>query len=154
MSPSSIPNAPAPSGPSADTRRAQRLLVGGAIGGHAGALVVTTAFFALRGPASGVSCLLACAITLVFYIVGQAVQVMVADAPAPKVLTASLVSYAVRVSTLAGLLVVATTQQRTLALMDPTAVVAGTLAVVTAWLAAEIYTFSRLRIPVYDGRDG
>lgn len=137
-------------GPSPDTVRAQKLLLGGAIGGHVGALIATVAFFVLRGTASGVSCLIACAITLAFYIVGLAVQVMVADAPPSKVLTASLVSYVVRVSALGGLLAIAMTQQHRLTLMDPTAVVVGTLAVVASWLAAEIATFSRLRFPTYD----
>lgn len=141
---------PDAAGPSPDTQRAQKLLVGGAIGGHIGALAVTVAFFAWRGTASGVSCLIACAITLAFYIVGQAVQVMVADAPPSKVLAASLVSYVVRVSALGGLLAIAMTQQRRLTQMDPTAVVVGTLVVVASWLAAEIVTFSRLRIPAYD----
>jgi hypothetical protein len=137
-------------GPSPDTVRAQKLLLGGAIGGHAGALIVTVAFFVLRGTASGVSCLIACAITLAFYIVGQAVQVMMADAAPAKVLTASLASYAVRVSALGGLLAIAMTQQHRLSGMDPLAVVVGTVAVVASWLAAEIATFSRLRFPVYD----
>lgn len=135
---------------SPNVRRAQRLLIGGAVGGHVGALVATAVFFATRGPASGLSCLIAAVVTLVFYMIGQAVQVMVADAPPTKVLTASLISYGVRVSALAGLLAVAMTQSHRLAGMDPVAVVVGTLAVVTTWLGAEIWTFSRLRIPVYD----
>lgn len=136
--------------PSPDTRRAQRLLVGGALGGHAGAALCTVAFFALKGPASGLSCLLACAITLAFYVIGQAVQVRMADADVSKVLTASLLSYGVRVSVLGGLLALAFSQQDRLALMDPMAVVAGTLTVVVTWLAAEIVTFSRMRFPVFD----
>jgi hypothetical protein len=135
---------------SPDAQRAQRLLVGGAIGGHAGALVCTAAFFVLKGPTSGVSCLLACAVTLAFYVIGQAVQIRMADADVSKVLTASLLSYGVRVSALGGLLAVALSQQDRLALMDATAVVAGTLTVVVTWLAAEIVTFSRLRFPVFD----
>lgn len=136
---------------SPDTERAQRLLRGGALGGHVGALVATASFFVLAGPAAGVSCLIACVITLAFYITGQAVQVMVADAPPSTVLTAALVSYGVRVSALGGLLAIAMTQRDRWVAMDPTAVVVGTLAVVATWLAAEIITFSRLRFPVFDG---
>jgi len=133
-----------------DAQRRAATAVGGAIGGHTGALVCTAAFFALKGPMSGVSCLLACAVTLAFYVIGQAVQVRMADADVTRVLTASLVSYGVRVSALGGLLAIALSQQERLALMDPTAVVAGTLTVVVAWLAAEIVAFSRLRFPVFD----
>jgi len=136
--------------PSPDTQRAQRLLVAGATGGHVGALLVTVGFFALKGAASGVSCLLACAVTLAFYTIGQAVQVRMADADVAKVLTASLLSYGVRVSALGGLLAVALSQQDRLTQMDPSAVVAGTLTVVVTWLAAEIVVFSRLRFPVFD----
>lgn len=136
---------------SPDRRRAQQLLIGGAIGGHVGAAVATVAFFLVRGPDAGFSCLIAAVVALAFYVVGQAVQVQVADAPPARVLTAALVSYGVRVSALGGLLALALTQGDRLSRMDSTAVVVGALAVVVCWLAAEIVTFSRLRFPVFEG---
>lgn len=135
---------------SADRARALHLLKAGVLGGHVGALVSSLAFFWTRGPASGVSCLIAAVIALAFYTIGQAVQVAYSDAPTGTVLTASLVSYAVRVSALGGVLALSMTQQERLTSMDPTAVVVGTLAVVGTWLGAEIFAFSRLRFPVFD----
>lgn len=131
-------------------QRAMRLLTGGAVGGHAGALLVTVGFFVGRGISSGMSCLIACAVALLFYIVGQAVQVIVADAPPSTVLAASLASYVIRVSALAGLLALSFTVADKVSGLDSAAVVAGMLTVVGTWLVAEIWTFSRLRIPVFD----
>lgn len=130
--------------------RALALLKAGAIGGHLGALVAAVAFYWLRGPASGVWALIAAAVTLAFYIIGQAVQVRVADADPRRVLAASLISYGVRVGALAGLLALAMTQGERLVGLDPAAVVVGTISVVVTWLAAEIVAFSRMRIPVYE----
>ena len=135
---------------SPNQQRALSLLKAGALSGHAGALVVTAIVFATRGVASGVWCLVAAGVALVFYIVGQAVQVRVADEEPSRVLVVSLVSYGVRVSALGGLLAVAITQGAALGSLDPVAVVAGTLTVVVTWLAGEIVAFSRMRIPLYE----
>nr|NLI50629.1 hypothetical protein [Propionibacterium sp.] len=141
---------PAPPGLGPNQARALTLLKAGAIGGHLGAAAATGFFVAGRGVTSGLWCLLAAGVTLAFYIVGQAVQVRVADEPPQRVLVAALVSYGVRVSALGGLLAVAITQGERLQTMDRTAVVVGTLAVVVGWLTAEIVAFSRMRVPLYE----
>ncbi len=141
---------PRASGPSPSQRRALTLLKAGALGGHAGALAVTAFFFATRGVASGVWCLVSAGVALVFYLLGQAVQVRVADEDPERVLVVSLVSYGVRVSALGGLLALALTQGARLESLDRVAVVAGTLTVVVSWLAAEIVAFSRMRFPLYE----
>lgn len=134
-------------------RRAQRLLVAGLLGGHVAALLASLFFFLWRGPASGFSALIAAVIALAFYTIGQAVQVAMADASPQRVLTASLASYAIRVSALAGLLILTTQAESRLAGVDRVAVVVGTLSVVTGWLAAEIWTFARMRVPIFDSTE-
>lgn len=135
---------------SVHVQRAARVLKGAAVGGHGGAAVVCSLFFLTRGTDSGVSCLIACAITLLFYVVGQAVQVMVADADAKKILVASLVSYGARVGALAGLLALSYSVQEKLSFLDPEAVVAGTVTVVVSWIVTEVVVISRLRVPAYE----
>ncbi len=137
-------------GTSPDQQRALMLLKAGAIGGHLGGVAASVACLVLRGVASGASSAVAAAITLAFYIVGQAVQVRVADAPPQKVLTAALVSYGARVGLLAGLLAFSLGSPERFPALDAPGVVAGTLAVVVTWLAAEIVAFSRMRFPVFD----
>ncbi len=138
---------------SAATRRAQRLLLGGLIGGHAAAALAVLGFLLARGPASGLSAVIAAGATLVFYTIGLAVQVAVADAAPKRVLGASMASYLVRVSVFGVLLGLVLTHADAVAWVDEVAVVVATIATVIGWLAAEAWVHAHLRIPVYDTDD-
>lgn len=133
--------------------RARRLLAGGAVGGHLALLTCVGVFLVTGGVAGGASAAVAGVLTIAFYTIGQAVQVLVADADPRRVLVASLASYIGRVAALGALLGLALANQSRLAVMDPTAVVVTTIAVVIGWLAAEVWVFSHLRIPVFDEMD-
>lgn len=136
--------------PSDNVMRARRLLAGGAAGGHVGAILVVALFWLVRGPESGVSAALAAVVTLAFNIIGLGVQVLVADAPARTVMIAALASYGARVSALGIVLMFVLANAERFAVLDPVAIVVGTAVVVFSWLAAEFWTYSRLRIPVFD----
>lgn len=140
-------------GSSANTVRARQLLTGAAIGGHTVAVVCVATFWFVRGPAAGVSAAVAGAVVLAFSMIGQAVQVLVADAPAKTVMIAALASYGFRVSALGIVLLLALDNAPRLEAMDPIAVVVTTIAVVFGWLATEFWVYSRLRIPIYDEPD-
>ena len=135
---------------SPNRRRAQQLLVGGAAGGHLALLLAVLGFAVARGLPAALSAAVAGIVTIAFFTIGQAVQVLVADAPARRVLIASLASYGLRVSVLGGLLMLALANAAQIAWLDPIAVAVSTIAVVVGWLAAELWTYSRLRIPIYD----
>ncbi len=144
---------PEPSGRrplSPHTKRARQLLVGAAIGGHLAALTCVGAFLVAGGVASGVSAAVAGVVTLAFFTIGQAVQVMVADEPPRKVLFAAMASYAIRVSLLGLLLQLAMVNASRFEAMDAVAVVVTTIATVIVWLGTEFWVYTRLRIPVYD----
>ncbi|WP_342371683.1 hypothetical protein PCC79_09575 [Propioniciclava soli] len=130
-------------------RRAQRLLVGGLAGGHLVALAVVAGFAVAGGASAAASALLGAGATLVFYTVGLGVQVAVADAPPRTVLWASLASYVLRVSVFGLLLGVALTRVDALAWVDDVALVVGTIGALLGWLVAEVWVYSRLRIPTY-----
>lgn len=133
--------------------RAQRLLVGGLVGGHVAALVAVGLFWARGGVAAGASAAVAAAATLAFYTIGLAVQVAVADAPAKRVLVVTLASYGFRVGVLGLVLGATLAAGERVPWLDPTAVVVTTVAVVVGWLTLEVWTYTRLRIPVYDPPD-
>ncbi|MGC3993262.1 MAG: hypothetical protein QM779_03900 [Propionicimonas sp.] len=141
---------PGPSAPSPNVLRARRLLAGGAIGGHVALAVCVVGFGVSGGTLSAVSAAIAGILTIAFFTIGQAVQVLVADAEPGRVLLAALLSYAGRMGVLGVLLALALANRERLAGMDPVAVVVTTIAVVAGWLAAEIRVFARLRIPVFD----
>jgi ATP synthase protein I len=108
------------------------------------------AFGFAGGAAGAVSAALAGILTIAFFTIGQAVQVLVADADPRTVLFASLVSYIARVGGLGALLAVALANADRFTAMNTTAVAVTTIAVVLGWLATEIWVFSRLRLPVFD----
>ena len=139
-----------PAGPSPNVARARRLLAGGAIGGHVALLIAVTAFGLAGGVAGAISAALAGILTVAFFTIGQAVQILVADADPRTVLFASLVSYIARVGGLGALLALALSNAEKLTSMNTTAVAATTIVVVLGWLGAEIWVFSRLRLPVFD----
>lgn len=115
--------------------------------------MAVVAFLLARGPASGVSAAVAAGATLVFYTIGLAVQVAVADAAPKRVLGASMASYLLRVSVFGVLLGLALAHADAVAWVDKVAVVVATIATVIGWLAAEAWVHAHLRIPVYDTED-
>ena len=135
---------------SANAQRARQLLAGGAMGGHAAALIVVGVLYFVRGPSSLASSALTALAVLAFFGLGQLVQIWVADAAPQIVLTAALGSYAFRVGLPALALLLISRDPERLAEMDRVAVAVTAIVVVLGWLAAEIWTFSRLRIPVFD----
>ncbi|MFT4296478.1 MAG: hypothetical protein QM582_13805 [Micropruina sp.] len=141
---------PDPRPASPNVRRARQLLAGGATGGHAAALIVIGVLFFVRGPESLASSGLTALAVLAFFGIGQLVQIWVADAAPQIVLTAALGSYAFRVGLPAIALIAISSDPERLAQMDRVAVAVTAIVVVLGWLAAEIWTFSRLRIPVFD----
>lgn len=135
---------------SANVERARRLLAAGAAGGHLVLLVVVAIFALTGGVRAAVSAAVAGIVTIAFFTIGQAVQVMVADAPAKKVMIVSLASYGGRVSILGLLLILALDNAERVEFMDPVAIFVATIAVVFGWLAAEFRAYAGLRIPIYD----
>ena len=120
------------------------------MGGHIVALFVVPLMLWVRGPAAGLSALVAALATLAFMGLGQWVQVRFADAPPQRMMIAWFASYLLRVG-LPGLVAGGRGRKpRTARRHGPVRVAITTILVVTGWLAAEIWVFSRLRIPVFD----
>ena len=130
--------------------RARRLLVAGAVGAHLVLIVVVVIFGLSRGVSGAVSAAVAGIVTIAFFTIGQAVQVMVADAPAKKVMFASLASYGGRVTGLGLLLMLALDNAQRVEFIDPIAVFVATIAAVFGWLGAEFRAYAGMRIPIYD----
>lgn len=143
---------PAPGGrrPSVASSRARTLLVAGLAGAHVAGLTCVGIFLVVDGPPGAASAALAGAMVVLFYTVGQLVQVRYADAPARDLMRISVASYIARVTALGGLLalylVLGTDANRLRAV--PVAVTA--IATVVAWLGCEAYAFRQLRIPNFD----
>lgn len=108
--------------------------------------------FLIGGTVPGLTSLVAALATLAFMGIGQYVQVLMADRDPRSLLVAALVSYAIRVSVPAVMLIALEANAARIP-VDRTAVAVTTIAVVMGWLGAEIGAFQRLRIPVFDEPD-
>jgi predicted permease len=139
-----------PTEPSIHVVRARKLLLGGLVGGLVAAVACLIVFSVVYGTAGLISAGLAAAMVLFFYVVGQLVMVMFADAGARTLLVVSMTSYTGRVVVLGLVLLLYSRYQQSWPTLEPMAIFFTTIAVVVGWLAVEIFVFSRLRIAVYD----
>ncbi len=137
-------------GPSVHVRRARKLLLGGAVGGVATAVLSLVGFGIGYGTAGVVSAALAAAMVLFFYGLGQYVMVLFADAGARLLLSVALCSYTTRVLFLGLVLLGYQRHAAAFSALIPTVVFLTTVAVVVGWLVAEVWVFAKLRIGVYD----
>ena len=135
---------------SENTRRAQRLLIAGLAGGHVAGLTVVGLFWALAGPESGATAAIGAVVTIAFYTIALGVQIAVADASPKIVMVAWFASYVIRVTLFGlGLATVLANSERW-EWLDPVALFAATVVTVMGWLGVELWTYSRMRVPVYD----
>ena len=141
---------PAGSGPSVHVVRARKLLYGGLIGGVSATIVCLVLSGLVYGSAGLVSAAIAAAMVLFFYLVGQLVMVMFADAGARTLLVVSMTSYTGRVVVLGLVLLFYARYSDRWPTLEPMAIFFTTIGVVVGWLAVEIYVFNRLRISIYD----
>ena len=137
-------------GPSIHVVRARKLLYAGLIGGIAAAALSLVLFTILYGTSGLISAAIAAAMVLFFYVVGQLVMVMFADAGARTLLVVSMTSYTGRVVVLGLVLLLYSRYSERWPTLEPMVIFFTTIAVVVGWLAVEIFVFNRLRIGIYD----
>lgn len=137
-------------GPSLAAIRVRRLLAGGLGGAHVSALTCVGIFLVTDGLPGLISAALAAALVILFYTVGQWVQIRVADAPARTIFRASVLSYIVRVTALGGLLFIYLANSGGSIQLLAMPLIVTAIATVVGWLTGEILVFSRLRIPNFD----
>ncbi|PFG16817.1 hypothetical protein ATK74_1370 [Propionicimonas paludicola] len=130
--------------------RAARLLRAGLIGGHLALLASAVVFGVLHGFYGALWSVLSGLVTVLFFTIGQGIQVVVADADPKVVFAASMTSYVLRAAGLGLLLAAAQAANGRLVGLDPMAIAITAIAVVIGWLAVEIFVFTRLRIPSFD----
>jgi hypothetical protein len=137
--------------PKTNRGRALWLLAGGAIGGVAAWMVALVGFGATQGMVALTSAALAGVITLAFFALGQLVQVSLANADPMISMMSAMLSYVVRVG---GLVLVSLVLTKVLPDLNGLAVALTVIAVALGWIAAEIWAFTRLRIPAFDPPQG
>lgn len=132
-------------------RRAWQLLRGGVAGLLAAALPTVLVCLLAAGPAGAATAAVAAGVVLVFFALGQSLQLAVADASPRIALFVALASYALRVVLLGVLL--SSALGRPGLLPHPAALLGATLTAALGWITGEVIAFTRLRIPVFDSTE-
>ena len=130
--------------------RAAQLLVGGLVGWHGGLAAAVVVGVLLGGTVGMLSALIGAGLTLVYYAIGQGVQVQYADAEPRLLRTASIGSYVVRVAALGAVLWAALQWPSVLASLDTRCLFVGIVLGVLGWLTGLILRFRKLRVPAFD----
>ncbi|MDO4785237.1 MAG: hypothetical protein Q3997_09170 [Propionibacteriaceae bacterium] len=129
-------------------RRTRALLVGGLAGGHLGAVVAVALALGLGGRESLVSALIGAAVVIVFFSIGQAIEIVAVTMASMLGLVATLFSYVARVILLgAGLRAVVDLGGDRI---DPAWLFCGVVCCVLAWVSGVVIVAARQRVPVFD----
>ncbi len=126
------------------------LLKAGLVGCHVLGLTAIGLMLVARGVPGLASAALGVATVVLFFAVGQGVQVALVDREPKALLWGSILSYVTRVSLLGAALAAYTSYREHLAGLDTVALFVGVAAGVFGWVGAEIAAFTRMRIPAYD----
>jgi hypothetical protein len=133
-------------------QRAWRLLLGGLLGLVAAAVPTLSLCWLAAGPSGLATGAGAVGVVLVFFALGQSLQLAVAEASPRVALFVALSSYLLRVVLLGSLLSAALNTPVPIGL-HPGALLGATLAATLGWITGEVIAFTRLRIPVFDSTE-
>lgn len=133
--------------PSTLRGRAVRMLIAGLIGGLAAWLLAFVVHLIALGAEGLLVVAVGGSITIVFFALGQLVQVAFAESSPMAAMMAALMSYLIRV---VGLAVLAWNLKGSVAPENGREFAVVIVAVVAGWLTAEIWGYQRLRIPAFD----
>ncbi len=134
----------------AATRRAKEMMVGGLVGGHAVGALIIVAAWVLDGPKATFTAALGFASVVIFYCVGQAIEVVASEMEPMQGMGLVLVSYAVRVIGIAaGLWTLLSLPQVAPHVVDGWLLL-SVVGTVMAWVTGVVVVAARQRVPVYD----
>lgn len=134
----------------AATRRARQMMVGGAVCGQVAGITIIGLALASGGADAALTAALGFAAVLIFYSIGQALEVVASELEPMQGMALVLTSYAVRVIGIAaGLWAILAHPAVAPHIRDGWLLlsVAGT---VIAWVTGVVFVASRQRVPVYD----
>lgn len=132
------------------SRRAREMMLGGLLGGHIAGLAVFGAALIFGGPGAAMTVALGFAAVVIFYAVGQAIEVVAAELPDLQGLSLVMVSYAVRVVGIAGGLWFILDLPAVRSSLREGWLLLSVVATVLSWVSGVVLVAARQRIPVFD----
>lgn len=135
------------------TRRARQMMAGGVAAAHAVGLPIVGLAAVLDGADGALTAALGFGAVVLFYAVGQWLEVIASELPAMQGMGLVLTSYAVRVIGIAaGLWGILSFHVVAPHVIDGW-LVASVVGTVLAWVSGVVIVASRQRVPIYDGVD-
>lgn len=125
-------------------------MIGGLIGGHVVGLTIIGLALALGGGGAALTAALGFAAVVIFYSIGQAIEVVASEMDAFQGLGLVLVSYAVRVVGIAAGLWGLLSLPALAPLVSGGWLLLSVSGTVFAWVAGVVFVAARQHVPVYD----
>lgn len=124
------------------------MMLGGLALAHLAGLMAAMAALVLAGSSGLVSAVIGLAVVVIFYSIGQAIEIIALELPGFTGLSIVLASYAVRVIGIGFLIWAVLTAGR--GVLSEGWVVAGVVAAVLGWTTGVVVVAARQRVPVFD----
>ncbi|MDO5678392.1 MAG: hypothetical protein Q4G35_12900 [Propionibacteriaceae bacterium] len=134
----------------AATKRAKEMMIGGLIGGHVVGLTIVGLALGIGGAGPALTAALGFAAVVIFYSIGQALEVVASELEPFQGLGLVLVSYAVRVVGIAAGLWALLGLPQIAPLVSDGWLLLSVAGTVLAWVAGVVFVASRQHVPVYD----
>lgn len=134
----------------AATRRAKEMMVGGLVGGHVVGLTIIGLALALGGGGAALTAALGFAAVVIFYSIGQAIEVVASELEPFQGLGLVMVSYGVRVVGIAAGLWALLSLPAVAPHVAKGWLLLSVTGTVLAWVIGVVFVASRQHVPVYD----
>lgn len=131
-------------------RRARQMMIGGLVVGHAVGLGVIGLSLALAGSEGLLGAALGFAVVVIFFSIGQAIEIIACELEPVLGMGLALVSYTVRVIGIGAGMWLLLGLPAVEAQLDRGWLMAGVTATTFAWIAGVLIVASRQRVPIYD----
>lgn len=134
----------------AATRRARQMMFGGLVLGHVVGITIIGLGLAIGGVNAALTAALGFAAVVIFYSIGQALEVVASELEAMQGMALVLVSYAVRVIGIAAGLWAILRLPSVAPRVEGGWLLLSIAGTVFAWVTGVVLVASRQRVPVYD----
>ncbi|BCR81216.1 hypothetical protein [Arachnia rubra] len=135
------------------TRRAKQMMLGGLVAGHAAGFAVCGTAIAVGLREALIGAALGFAAVVIFFSVGQAVEVVACELEPVQGLGVVLASYAVRVVGIGAGFWLAMAHPQLGPAIDRDWLAGSVVATVLAWTTGVVVVAARQRVPIYDAHD-
>ncbi|MFV0427983.1 MAG: hypothetical protein ACK5KO_00925 [Arachnia sp.] len=136
--------------PSGAAVRARAMMIGGLVVGNAVGLSVLGLALGLAGATAVASAAIGLAAVVVFFSIGQAIEIVACELDPVQGMALALASYGVRVVGLGLILFLVLGDPDIAARLSEGWLVAGLVGGVLGWLGGIVFVAARQRVPVYD----